>query len=350
MTNPTPPPSDTADIALGPARSSARLGNRKMWITPSIGFGALVIIAVLGLTLDLGTVTTLTTALMYITIAQGWNLLGGFGGYLNFGAAIFVGAGAYTAAYLNSELGWSLPATLIPAALVAVACSVLVGIATLRLRSHYFAIFTLILTFLAASVIRNTDAVGGARGIFITMDGDWTPGTLGLLFFGAFFLLAVAATAIAWLVQRSNFGYALRAIKEDETAARALGVKTVSVKLRALVIGAVLAGIAGAIFAFQSSYLEPAGAFDLYLSLDIVLVCVIGGLGSWAGAIVGSILLIVLEQVLRLTVIETSIFGWEVPEEINRVILGVILILFALFLRQGVMGLVERRSGKGIAV
>ncbi len=349
MTSIPPTPIQTDDIALGPARASSRRAARA-WIAPSIGIGLLALTAVLGLVLNLGAVTTLTTALMYIAIAQGWNLLGGFGGYLNFGAAIFVGAGAYTAGYLNSQFGWTLLQTLIPAALVAVACSVLVGVATLRLRSHYFALFTLVLTFLAASVVRNLDAVGGARGLFITMQADLSPGARGLLFFGVFFVLAVAATVISWQVQRSNFGYALRSIKEDEVAARALGVKTVSVKLRALVIGAALAGFAGGILAFQSSYLEPAGAFDLYLSLDIVLVCVIGGLGSWVGPIIGSLMLIILEQVLRVTVVNTSIFGWDVPAEINRVILGVILIVFALFIRRGVMGFVDRRAGRGITV
>ncbi|MGP3535000.1 branched-chain amino acid ABC transporter permease [Microbacterium sp. RD1] len=348
-TTPPPAPADT-DIALAPSRASAPASRRTTWIEPATAIGVLAVIGVLGAVLNLGGVTTLTTAVFYIAIAQGWNLLGGFGGYLNFGMALFVGAGAYTAASLNAGSGWSLWATLIPAALVAVACSVVIGVATLRLRSHYFAIFTLVVTFLAISVAKNIPELGGANGLFLTMAGEWTPGQLAVFFFYLLFALACLATLISWLVHRSNFGYALRAIKEDELAARALGVRTTPVKLEALVIGAAIAGIAGAIFAFQTSYIEPAGAFDFGLSLDIVLVCVIGGLGTWAGPLVGAVVVVVLEQVLRLFIADVSFFGWEPPAEINRLLLGIVLLACALFLRRGLLGTLTSRRGRTVAV
>src|SRR5690606_10977427 len=104
---------------------------------------------------------------------------------------------------------------------------------------------------------------------------------MALLFYYSLFGFAVLATLIAYLIEHSNFGYALRAISEDEPAAQVLGVKTVSVKLRALVIGAALGGIAGSVYAFLIGYIESAGTFSLDLAFDIVLVCVIGGLATW---------------------------------------------------------------------
>src|SRR5688500_17736708 len=126
------------DIALGQAKAaSAGVRRAPWWGTPLVAlviFGAL---APMGGVLGLGALTTLTTVLYYTVIAQGWNRLGGFGGYRTFGAAVCAGNGAYTAAWLNSEYDWNLWQTLIPAAIAAAFVSLIVGFATLRLRSHY---------------------------------------------------------------------------------------------------------------------------------------------------------------------------------------------------------------------
>src|SRR5690606_6897851 len=147
---------------------------------------------------------------------------------------------------------------------------------------------------------------------------------------------------VSFLIQRSNFGYALRAISEDEPAASVLGVKTTSVKLWALVIGAALGGLGGAVFAFQTGYNEPAGAFDLGVALVIVLVCVIGGLATWIGPLIGAIIVVLLEQVLRVVVPTLDLFGITFSAESNRLVLGVLLIVFALFARRGVVGMLSR--------
>ena len=339
------------DVALGQAKAST-VGVKKAawWIAPLVAlviFGALF---PLGFALGLGVVTTLTTVLYYAVVAQGWNLLGGYGGYLNFGAAVFAGTGAYTAAFLNSEWEWNLWQTLIPSALAAVVVSVVVGYATLRLRSHYFAIFTLVLTFLALVVVKNWPALGGAAGLFIFVDGDFDSRQLAQLFYYVLFGLAIVATIIAYAVEHSNFGYALRAISEDEPAAQVLGVKTTSVKLQALLIGAALGGAGGAVYAFFTGYIEPAGTFNLDLALDIVLVCVIGGMSSWLGPLIGSIIVVLLEQWLRIVVPNLDLFGFEIPAETNRLVLGILLLIFALFIRRGVVGLVSRRRGRIVSI
>lgn len=343
-------PDSARDIALGPAQAAVPVRRGPWWIGPAIAVAIFAVLAVLGATLNLGAVTTLTTVLLYAVIAQGWNILGGYGGYLHFGAALFLGSGAYTAALLNSNFGWSIWATFLPAAVVAVVVSLVIGVATLRLRSHYFAIFTLVLTFVASVVVKNTPAFGGATGVFIDVPIQASGRTLALFFFYLLFAFAILATLVSFLIQRSNFGYALRAISEDEPAASVLGVKTTSVKLWALVIGAALGGLGGAVFAFQTGYIEPAGAFDLGVALDIVLVCVIGGLATWIGPLIGAIIVVLLEQVLRVVVPTLDLFGITFSAESNRLVLGVLLIVFALFARRGVVGMLSRRRGRVVSV
>jgi branched-chain amino acid transport system permease protein len=250
---------------------------------------------------------------------------------------------------LNDEYGWSMLATLLPAALAAAIVALPVGFATLRLRGHYFAIFTLALTFLVQVVVFNTPALGGALGLYTTVDTDG-PRQLAASFYWVLLALVVVATAIAWLVEHSNFGYALRSIKEDEIGAGVLGVRTFDVKLRALVLGAALAGLGGGVYAFLTGFIEPTGTFDLSLSLDIVLVCVIGGVGTWQGPLIGAAIVVLLEQWLRTTLPGLDLFGWTIPAEANRLVLGALLIVFALFARRGVVGLFRRRRGRTVSV
>jgi branched-chain amino acid transport system permease protein len=339
------------DIALGKARATAAPTRRGMpaWVGPAVA-GALFLVAVpFAVTLRLDIVVTLSTALMMIVIAQGWNLLGGYGGYLNFGMAVFFGTGVYTAAWLNSRLGWSLPATMPVAALAGAVASLPVGLATLRLRGSYFAILTLVLTFLAQIVAINTKALGGANGIYTTVEASG-PRQLAARFYWTLLALAVLATAVAWLVQRANFGHALRAIREDEDAAAVLGVRTSDVKLRALLLGAGFAGLAGSVYAFQTGYIEPTGTFDFSLSLDVVLICVLGGLGTWQGPLIGGLVVVLLEQWLRTSIPSMHPFGLDIPPEANRVVLGLLLVLFALYAKQGVVGLFRQRRGRRLSV
>jgi branched-chain amino acid transport system permease protein len=342
-----PPQPSTADIALGRARTTAppvRRG-RRPWLGLLLALVLLAAISPFSYTLKLGLVTTLTTALLYAVVALGWNLLGGYGGYLNFGAAVLFGAGVYAAALLNSELEWSMWAGLPVSALVAVLVALPVGLATLRLRGFFFAIFTLVLTSLAQVLVLNTAQLGGALGLYTAAPAD-SPRSIAALFYLTLLGLTAVALVVSFAVEHSRFGYALRAIREDEDAAAVLGVRTAEVKLRALLLGAAFAGLAGAVYAFQTGYVEPAGTFDLSFSLDIVLVCVIGGLGSWYGPLIGAFVVVLLEQYLRTTIPDLHPFGWVIPAEASRIVLGLLLIVFALFLRRGIAGLFRQARGR----
>jgi branched-chain amino acid transport system permease protein len=338
------------DTALGKARATGGPVRRApAWVGPSVAAALFVVAAPFAQTLKLDVVATLTTALMMIVIAQGWNLLGGYGGYLNFGMAVFFGAGVYTAALLNDRLDWPMVATMPVAAVAGAVTALPVGLATLRLRGPFFAILTLVLTFLAQILALNTEQLGGANGIYTSVPPS-TPRGLAATFYWTLLALAALATAVAWLVQRANFGHALRAIREDEDAASVLGVRTAEVKLRALLLGAGLAGLAGSVYAFRTGYVEPTGTFDFSLSLDVVLICVIGGLGTWQGPLIGGLVVVLLEQWLRTAIPSLHPFGLSIPAEANRVALGLLLVLFALYAKRGVVGLFRQARGRRLSV
>jgi len=343
--------SEPKDIALGGARaSSSGVKKSRPWAGALLGVSILTLVLPVGFGTSISLMTMFSAVFFYLALAQGWNLLGGLGGYLNFATALFAGVGAYTAAWLHNQFELTLWQTILPGAIAAAVISLLVGYATLRLRSHYFAIFTLILTFLGAVVVKNMPALGGGAGIFLDLEGEWTSESIAQFYFFCFLALAVVATIIAFFVQHSNFGYALIAISEDETAAQVLGVRTMDVKLRALFIGSALGGAAGAIFAFFTSYIEPGGIFNLDIALDVILVCVIGGMRSWLGPVIGAFVVVFLEQSLRLLIPSLSVFGMELPTETGRLILGALLVVFALFFRRGIVGIFQSRRGRNLSV
>ncbi|MFW6090633.1 MAG: branched-chain amino acid ABC transporter permease [Actinomycetota bacterium] len=346
-----PTAGETRDTALDKARASLRPQRRRTppWVGLAVAIVVLLAISPFAYTLQLGVVTTLTTALLYAVVALGWNLLGGYGGYLNFGAAFLVGSGVYTAALLNSNFGWSMWAGIVPAIIVASLVALPVGVATLRLRGFYFAIFTLALSSLAQVIVLNSDWLGEALGVYT--DAPVTGSRpLAALFYLTLLGLTIVAVVLSFWVEHSRFGYALRAIREDEDAAAVLGVRTAEVKLRALLLGAALAGAAGAILAFRTGYIEPFGTFNVAFSLDIVLVCVIGGMATWYGPLIGAFIVVWLEQWLRTTVPDLHPFGADIPAEASRIVLGLLLIVFALYARRGVAGFFRRVRGRRLAV
>jgi branched-chain amino acid transport system permease protein len=240
--------------------------------------------------------------------------------------------------------------TLLPAAAVAVLVGIPIGLVTLRLRGFYFAIFTLVLVVLVQAIVFNSSFLGGVQGIYTSMDVTGDSRRLALGYFYVFLALAFVGTTVAFAVERSRLGHALRAIREDEDAARVIGVATFGAKMRALLLGSALAGLAGAVTAFMTGYIEPTGTFDLAFSIDIVLVALIGGLGTWQGPLIGALIVIPLEEWLRVTIPRLSQWGIDVPAGGNRVVLGALLLGFALFAPRGVVGIWRRRLGRRIGV
>ncbi|HVB52938.1 MAG TPA: branched-chain amino acid ABC transporter permease [Candidatus Acidoferrales bacterium] len=315
----------------------ARLRQR-VWLP--LGMLLLAVLLAFGVwSSDLSSIDAVATILMYVTLVQGWNVLGGYGGYMNFGMAAFFGVGAYTSAIL-AQLGWASPfLAVLAAGLVGALFGLVLGALTLRLRGAYFAIATLIATFAVQLAVLNASFTGGSMGLYLKLL-PFGPAQTEQLFFFVFLALAVAATAVLYLIEHSNFGWALVAIREDEDAAEVLGVKTTQVKISGLVLGALMAGLVGGIYSYRVLFIETSGTFSLDISLDVVLMAVLGGAGYWQGALIGTPILMLIADVLRV----------GIAAAVNRVIFGALLIVIAIFVPNGVMGLIRRVRGRRFMV
>jgi branched-chain amino acid transport system permease protein len=242
---------------------------------------------------------------IYMLLALGLNIVVGFAGLLNLGHVAFLTVGAYTTGVLTAPSGVDLPVLIaLPVAiLVGALAGVIVGLPVIRMRGDYLAIVTLgfgeIVRLLAVSDWLKP-VLGGAQGItripnldlgFRVLD---TPSEIFYAIFGA----AALAAYISYALQNSRIGRAWVALREDESVAEAMGVNVVAAKLWAFVIGAALAGLAGFLFATTIGSIFPA-TFEIQQSIVILIIVIVGGLGSVPGVVVASLLLIALPELLR---------------------------------------------------
>lgn len=290
-----------------------------------LGLIALVLYGAIGT--KQGVLSLLGTVFLYVSITQAWNILGGYGGYLNFGTATFFGVGAYTTGVLFQYYGLSPFLTAPLAGLVAALLGIVIGIPTLRLRGAYFAIMTMIITFAIQILVFGLPFTQGAMGIFLP-PLKLSPLALERLFYFVFLGLAAVVTLLVYAIENSNFGWALVAIREDEDAAEVIGVKTTMIKYIANAVATFIIGVIGGLYAQRIMYIDPTGSFSFDVSLNVVLMAVIGGAGTWQGPLIGAPLILVVADMLRVTF----------TSEVNRVIFSIVVILIALYLPHGVMG------------
>lgn len=231
-------------------------------------------------------------ALLLATLAQGWNVIGGYGGYPSFGNSVFYGLGTYGTAVAMTTYHLPFGAGLAIGAALGAACAVLFGIPILRLRGPYFAIATLGLSAVMAAIVSNLDIAGRNVGIILPLfKGD------PLFYELALALLVVATAAVGW-VSASRFGAGLVAIRENEDAAQVMGVDTTRWKVSALALSAVLSAVAGGIHAYWITFIDPASAFDPTLNVKMVIMAVFGGAGTVLGPVVGALVLSAISEVL----------------------------------------------------
>lgn len=263
---------------------------------------------------------------VWTTTSLGWNLLGGMAGQVSFGFAVFFGLGAYTTALLM-HAGHSPYFGFIGGAAVAVLASFLIGLPTFRLRGPYFVIATIGVTEAVRVVMNNVDITGGASGYRIIEDKPFNP--------LEHYYTAIAAVALAVLVStliaNSKFGIALRAIKQDEDAAADLGVNPYTSKLWVHAIAAALTGIAGGIYARRAAFFYPGDVFAFQTGITILLMPVIGGIGTVWGAVLGGIVIGMVEEQLVV----------HFPN-LHLLIYGALLIGIILLEPDGLLGLLRR--------
>jgi branched-chain amino acid transport system permease protein len=332
---------------VGESESRRRTRARRTAIGATLGGGLLA-----GATapfLDISLLSLAATMAMYVVLAQGWNILGGYVGYLSLGTVAFVGVGGYTTGMLAYHLDWPPFAGVPVGGIVAVVIALVLAGPTLRLRGAYFAIMTLIITFIVQSVVLNWPPTLGAVGIFLqplTRD----PRLNEAIFFYIFLVLAVLMTLVVLVLQHSRMGDALRAVREDEDAASVLGIDTVRSKVIAFVAGAGIAGVVGGVYAHRLTYVEPAGMFDVALSINVVVMVVLGGAGSWIGPLIGAPAVLALAEFFRVAVTRIEVMGEPLPIELNRLALGAIIVVLALFAPRGVVGIFRRTRGRSLGV
>jgi branched-chain amino acid transport system permease protein len=270
---------------------------------------------------------TYTSVLCLALMAQGWNFIGGYAGYAAFGNVAFFGVGAYTTGLLMlSRWRISFFPALIAGAILAAAVAVLIGLPILRLKGHYFAIATLGVAEALREIAGTWNSLTeGATGIDLPVRSDNT-----FFYYVALVLVAAGVLATAAL-ERSKLGYGWLAIREDQDAARMLGIPTTRFKVAAYALSAVFAAFAGGIVAYQNIHVAPNDFFKIEYTLQMIIACVIGGVGTVWGPVVGAS----IYQLL-------STFVWSHFLELHPTVLGAIIILFVVFLPRGLMDLVRR--------
>ncbi len=274
----------------------------------------------------------LNMALMYSLVVLGLNFVYGFGGIFSLAQAAFWGIGAYTSALLTTDAHMSFPVGLLGAILVTSLFGVILGVPTLKLRSHYLTMATLAFAEAVRLVLMNTDKLThGANGV-----RDIPPAAFGPLVFDTperFYYLSLAAVLAAILFtvrfRRSRLGRALEATRDDELAAGASGVDVTYLRVLAFVLSALLAGTAGSLWAAFSSYISPE-TFDLNSTIRFVAMLLIGGAGTALGPLVGTVLLTYLPEWLRFL------------EAYYMAIYGLSIVLMLVFAPKGLVGLAER--------
>ena len=272
----------------------------------------------------------------YVVLATAWNILGGYTGYVNFGTAAFFALGSYSTVVVY-EL--QLPLPIVALMLIGGVVSGLVGLGTgyltLRLRGVYFSIATLALAVVLQTAITNWDFVGGSRGSYVIRPATapWGSGSYVEYLFLVMGLLAAVVVWVARLIERSKLGYGFATIRDDELAAEASGVPTLRLKLIGTTLSGGLMGAVGAPFPYFITYVEPASAFNLGYAVNSIAMPLVGGMSSWAGPVMGAVLLGTIQEVTRVTI----------SSAINLLIVGVILVGFVVLAPNGLLGLLQRR-------
>jgi branched-chain amino acid transport system permease protein len=288
-------------------------------------------------------------AILYVLLALGLNIVVGFAGLLDLGYIAFYAVGAYTYALLASpQLGLHLPFwVILPiGAAVAAFFGVILGAPTLKLRGDYLAIVTLgfgeIIRIFLNNMSRPVNITNGPQGI--TGIDPFAFGSFRftgpIMYYYVLLAVALAIIVVNLRLQNSRVGRAWEAIREDEVAARAMGIDTRNLKLLAFAMGASFGGVAGGMFSAIQGFISPE-SFVLVESIMVVSMVVLGGMGNIWGVIVGALLLSFVPEILRWTVtpIQEAIFGRMVvePEIIRMLLFGLALVLVMLFRPAGLL-------------
>lgn len=279
-------------------------------------------------------VRVLQLFLMYVGLATAWNILGGFSGYWSFGHTVYIGIGAFTAGKMAASFGaalpggWFMAVAMLTGGLLSGTLALLLAYPLLRVRGIYFAIAMLGVGELTSELSSNVDAIGGAMGL---MTPNVSPSNMDPAVFYYYIFLALAGLTLiiaAW-IKNSRLGYGLISIREDEDTAKMLGVPTERYKIMTSVISASLVGVIGAGYGFALGYFTTPSVFRIDFSLNMILHCLIGGIGTLTGPIIGAGIMVFLTQVVLGDLLDVHVL-----------ITGLLVIAIVLLAPKGLIGTV----------
>ncbi len=273
-------------------------------------------------------------AFMYITLTSSWNILGGYGGYISLSHNVFFCIGAYFSGYVFVRYGISPFYTAWAAAILAAAFGFVIGLITLRVRGPAFIISSIALVMIFRILFDHWELVGAANGLtlpYSDLDMRWAK----IPHYYAFLTLAVLALLLSWYVRNSRFGLALRALSHDEVKCEVAGINVRLVKVIAFALSTFFVGAAGAIWGDYLTYIRPNIFLTILIAANIVLMCILGGKGTVAGPVVGTVAMIFFNEFI------VANFG---ASELNILLTGLLLVLTLRYFPEGIVGSLKKQG------
>jgi branched-chain amino acid transport system permease protein len=322
----------SAPAAAAPATYRITRSRRPIRLSALLLLFAVVLLSALPYLAGAGLVSTLINLFILLTMSSMWNLLAGYAGMVSVGQQAFIGAGAYLTLIcaqwgLNPFL--AIPVSVLATAVVAFPVSLLL----LRLRGGYFAIATWVMADVFQLVISRFPTLGGGTGTGLPGLRDYSPQVLLALTYWAALAVLVVSLGGTYLLLRGRLGLVLQAMRDDELAARAVGGRVRRARRVVYLVAAAGCGAAGAIVIISQLNVQPAAAFSIGWTAQMIFVTVIGGIGTLEGPIVGTVIFYALQQTL------SDQGAWYL------VLLGVVAIVIAIWWPRGIWGTVAERLG-----
>ena len=295
------------------------------WFPPALAL-TLLVLSVYPLWATGYGVRAMLQLFMWIALAQSWNLISGLTGYVSFGHVAFFGMGSYTTAILVVK-GMAWPLAAVAGGVMAVVLAFVIGWPCLRLKGPYFAIAMLGLNEVLRVMASYFEGLtGGGLGLSLpTLDAS-------VRIYYAMGLVAVAVTALTYLIVTSRFGLRLMTIREDEVAAEAMGINTFRYKIYAFLLSAAAPGIVGGLAARDMGYIEPISVFPLVTTITMIVMVLFGGKGTIWGPVLGAVILFTFQELV-----------WAHFPHAHQVLLGAIIVTVVLVMPRGILGVLQQR-------
>lgn len=330
--DPTPATPAPAGAAPTPARAAPRR-RRPGWLVPVALVAALAVAPWLTPNAFVLYVATLTV--MYAALSSSWNIMGGLTGYISLGHSFFFGLGAYFTGLTSARLDLSPGLMVLAAGVFVGLVAAGVGFVALRVKGASFVIVTLSLVYMGSLTAQGWRSLtGGSSGLTVPRLA-LTEQVGHLPFFYAFSLLFLAVLALTWWLRRSEFGRSLMAIREDEHKAEMLGIDTATLKLAAFVLSAVFVGVGGGLYAWWRVFLDPIFVFSITVSVNLILIALLGGVRSLWGPALGAVLFMPGSYWLLTTY-----------PQIHLLLTGLLLGAIVLFLPDGIIPSLQARLAR----